>query len=79
MSAKLLQRPKGCFACIISCGRVTKVTNPKYAGEGEGPEYETAWGFGGDCGVGGVGWGVRGELKFACKLKLAPRGIYFVA
>jgi aldehyde:ferredoxin oxidoreductase len=51
LSAKLLQRPKGCFACIISCGRVTKVTNPKYAGEGEGPEYETAWGFGGDCGV----------------------------
>lgn len=44
-----LQRPKGCFSCIISCGRVTKVTNPKYAGEGEGPEYETAWGFGPDC------------------------------
>jgi aldehyde:ferredoxin oxidoreductase len=25
------------------------VTNPKYAGEGEGPEYESAWGFGADC------------------------------
>jgi aldehyde:ferredoxin oxidoreductase len=49
LSATLLQRPKGCFSCIISCGRVTKVTNPKYAGEGEGPEYETSWGFGGDC------------------------------
>ncbi len=49
LAATLLQRPKGCFSCIISCGRVTKVTNPKYAGEGEGPEYETAWGFGGDC------------------------------
>ena len=48
LSATLLQRPKGCFSCIISCGRVTKVTNPKYAGEGEGPEYETAWGFGPD-------------------------------
>jgi aldehyde:ferredoxin oxidoreductase len=46
-----LLRPKGCFACTISCGRVTKVTNPKYAGEGEGPEYETAWGFGADCGI----------------------------
>jgi aldehyde:ferredoxin oxidoreductase len=51
LAANQLQRPKGCFSCIISCGRVTKVTNKKYAGEGEGPEYETAWGFGGDCGV----------------------------
>ena len=49
LASTLLQRPKGCFSCIISCGRVTKVTNKKYAGEGEGPEYETAWGFGGDC------------------------------
>ncbi len=51
LSAKLLVRPKGCFACIIACGRVTKVTNPKFAGEGEGPEYETAWCFGSDCGI----------------------------
>jgi aldehyde:ferredoxin oxidoreductase len=50
-AANQLVRPKGCFACIISCGRVTKVTNPKYACEGEGPEYEPAWGFGADCGV----------------------------
>jgi len=49
LAAKQLQRPRGCFACIISCGRATKVTNPKYKGEGEGPEYETAWGFGPDC------------------------------
>jgi aldehyde:ferredoxin oxidoreductase len=27
------------------------VTNPKYAGEGEGPEYESAWAFGADCGI----------------------------
>ncbi|WP_029009229.1 aldehyde ferredoxin oxidoreductase family protein [Azospirillum halopraeferens] len=49
LAAHQLQRPKGCFACIISCGRATKVTNPKYKGRGEGPEYETAWGFGPDC------------------------------
>ena len=41
--------PKACFACPISCGRVTKVNNPKYRGEGEGPEYETAFAFGPDC------------------------------
>jgi aldehyde:ferredoxin oxidoreductase len=51
LTAKILTRPKGCFSCIISCGRVTKVTDPKFAGEGEGPEYETAWGFGADCGI----------------------------
>jgi aldehyde:ferredoxin oxidoreductase len=51
LSKNVLVRPKGCFSCIISCGRVSKVTNPKYAGEGEGPEYESAWGFGADCGI----------------------------
>lgn len=51
LADKNLIRPKGCFSCIISCGRVTKVTNPKYASEGEGPEYETAWSFGSDCGI----------------------------
>ncbi len=49
LAANQLQRAKGCFGCIISCGRATKVSNPKYKGEGEGPEYETAWGFGPDC------------------------------
>jgi aldehyde:ferredoxin oxidoreductase len=51
LTAKYVTRPRGCFSCVISCGRATKVTNPKYAGEGEGPEYETAWGFGSDCDI----------------------------
>ncbi|MHB9863583.1 aldehyde ferredoxin oxidoreductase family protein [Streptomyces sp. YIM S03343] len=51
LAANQLLRPKGCYACVISCGRVTKVDNPLFAGEGEGPEYETAWGFGADSGV----------------------------
>ena len=51
LSATLLQRPKGCFSCVISCGRVSEVKNPKYQGAGEGPEYETAWSFGSDCGI----------------------------
>ena len=51
LAAKQLLRPKGCFSCIISCGRVTKVDNPNYKGFGEGPEYETAWSFGADCGI----------------------------
>jgi aldehyde:ferredoxin oxidoreductase len=59
LAANQLQRAKGCFSCIISCGRVSKVTNPKYKGEGEGPEYETAWGFGGDCGVDDFDAGIK--------------------
>lgn len=51
LAAKLLERPRGCFSCVISCGRATRVSNPKYAGQGEGPEYETAWSFGPDCGI----------------------------
>ena len=49
LEATLLVRPKGCFSCVISCGRVTKIKNPKYASEGEGPEYEAGWCMGADC------------------------------
>jgi len=51
LTKNILTRPRGCFSCIMSCGRATRVTNPKYAGVGEGPEYETAWAFGPDCGI----------------------------
>ena len=51
LSANQLVRKKGCYACAISCGRVSKVKDPKYAGEGEGPEYEAAWSLGPDCGI----------------------------
>jgi aldehyde:ferredoxin oxidoreductase len=51
LSAKYLLRPKACTSCSISCGRFTRVTNPKYAGEGEGPEYETSWALGPECGI----------------------------
>jgi len=46
-----LVRKRGCFSCVISCGRASKVKDPKYAGEGEGPEYEAAWSMGPDCGI----------------------------
>lgn len=37
-----------CYACPIACGRRVTLPNGK---EGEGPEYETGWAFGADCGV----------------------------
>jgi len=49
LTATLLQRASACFRCPIACGRETKVTNPKYQGEGEGPEYETTFALGPDC------------------------------
>jgi len=51
LAKKLLVRPRGCFSCTISCGRATRVANPEFQGQGEGPEYETAWALGPDCGV----------------------------
>jgi len=38
-----------CPVCPVGCGRVTKVTNPEFAGEGVGPEYETIGLFGSSC------------------------------
>ncbi len=51
LSRKFLVTHKACFACPISCGRVTRVTEPPFQGEGEGPEYETVYALGSNCGV----------------------------
>jgi len=47
MAKTILKKPKGCYACIVQCGRVHE-----FDGEaGEGPEYEPTWAFGADCGI----------------------------
>jgi aldehyde:ferredoxin oxidoreductase len=55
---------KACFACTIACGRITVLpgeaadkfrlsTSPRnWNIAGEGPEYESAWAMGADCGIG---------------------------
>jgi len=54
---KTLTEAEGCCrTCAIKCGRVTKIpedARPEYItiGEGEGPEYETTWALGAQCGV----------------------------
>jgi aldehyde:ferredoxin oxidoreductase len=40
-----------CPGCPVGCGRVTRVTNSKYASEGVGPEYETIGLIGSSCGI----------------------------
>jgi len=47
----LLVDRKHCYACPISCGRITLVKTGPYACKGEGPEYETIGSFGGMCGI----------------------------
>jgi aldehyde:ferredoxin oxidoreductase len=47
----ILVKNKACWGCPIACGRVTRITQPPYQVEGEGPEYGTDWSMGANCGV----------------------------
>lgn len=47
LAEKYLTKKDPCFRCPIACGRYCKVDDI----EGGGPEYETIWAFGSDCGV----------------------------
>ncbi len=51
LKEKYLVRHKPCYRCPIACGRLTAVDDEKYAGKGEGPEYETIASLGSACGV----------------------------
>ena len=50
-----LIRHSGCYGCPLACARLTEVKaeewGEKYAGKGEGPEYETIGSLGSACGV----------------------------
>jgi len=48
LSERYLVRNAACWACPIKCTRVSKVGDGP---EREGPEYETTWAFGAQCGV----------------------------
>ena len=51
LTEKYLVKAKACHSCPIGCGRLTKIPDGPFKGEGEGPEYETIYSFGSDCGV----------------------------
>lgn len=48
MTEKYLVKKNACYRCPIACGRVVKLADGTVVG---GPEYETVWSFGADCGV----------------------------
>lgn len=47
LAEKYMTKKDVCYRCPIACGRYCEVDDVK----GGGPEYETIWAFGGDCGV----------------------------
>lgn len=47
LAEKYLKKRTACFRCPIGCGRYCEVDDVK----GEGPEYETIWAYGADCGI----------------------------
>ena len=47
LAEKYLVKNVACYGCPIACGRYSKVDDI----EGEGPEFETLWAYGADCGV----------------------------
>ncbi len=47
MTEKYLVKKEACFRCPIACGRYCKWDE----GVGAGPEYETVWVFGSNCGI----------------------------
>jgi aldehyde:ferredoxin oxidoreductase len=47
LSETILQHRKACWGCSIGCARVTEARGKR----GEGPEYESIWALGAQCGV----------------------------
>jgi len=48
---QILVKEKSCFACPFRCGRVTRLNDPEFQGEGEGPEHESFTQLGPCCGI----------------------------
>ncbi|MHA1927488.1 MAG: aldehyde ferredoxin oxidoreductase family protein [Candidatus Thorarchaeota archaeon] len=49
---RLLVKTYNCHGCPIGCGRITEVDGV----EAGGPEYETIWAFGPQCGINDLDW-----------------------
>ena len=88
LKEQILIRHKPCYRCPISCGRLTAVDEEKYAGKGEGPEYETISALGSSCGVSNLAaqtkanyWcnelgldTISAGMTIACAMELYERG-----
>jgi aldehyde:ferredoxin oxidoreductase len=85
MAETILERVVGCHSCAVACGREVRVGNQVI----HGPEYETIWAFGPDCGVSSLEAIARANhlcnelgldtvstgATIACAMELSERGI----
>ncbi len=88
LTKQYLVRNEACYGCPIACGRRTRVEDPDFAGEGEGPEYETIYALGSNCLVDNLAAVVKANYlcnelgldtismgaTIACAMELVERG-----
>jgi len=51
MRRKLVSRDSACFACAVACGKVSSIHYKGETAVTEGPEYETIYALGSNCGI----------------------------
>jgi aldehyde:ferredoxin oxidoreductase len=85
LAETLTVKKRGCYACPIQCTRVTMVKGQ----ESEGPEYETLWSLGAQCGIAHLETIVEANMlcnrlgldtistgvTLGCAMELAQRGL----
>ncbi|MDI6894930.1 MAG: aldehyde ferredoxin oxidoreductase family protein [Bacillota bacterium] len=54
MRERIFVRNRGCQACTVACGKFVRVESGPYAGAVVGPEYETIFALGSNCGVSSI-------------------------
>jgi len=86
MAEKLTVRKKGCYGCPIKCSRETRTARET----GAGPEYESLWALGPQCGIGDLEAIAEANylcnrlgldtisvgVTLGCAMELAQRNIY---
>ena len=85
LAEQFLVKTVACSGCPIACGRMSRVDGV----EGEGPEFETLWAYGADCGIDDLASIIRANnwcneygldtisvgATIACAMELYEKGI----
>jgi aldehyde:ferredoxin oxidoreductase len=86
LTEKYLVKNAACWACPIGCTRISKTDKV----EGEGPEFETTWAFGAQCGIDDLAAVIEANSicndlgldtisagsTIACAMELTERGLF---
>ncbi len=59
LKEQMTRANRACFACPIACTRVTEIVDLRFGSRGEGPEFESLWGFSALCGIDDLAAAVR--------------------